>query len=450
MTTYKTALPSLQDVISDIINVVKDNNIDVNDITVSKYRMCGGKFDGRALRRIGGFTAIIDEAFRGQRNVDINTVRYLQKRKSYVDSLERKLADGDYLQNAIYDGFKKALDTVGPFQITKINKHDKPKSISEERANVVVISDTHLGLNVSPEEVMANGYNWEVAARRLGKLAHQVAVFKLDHRDECPELHVCLGGDLGQGIIHLSESGTDLITYQVVGAALYFTQMIDHWRKYYKKIIVHCTPDNHMRLTHKGSDRALSQKFDSFATMVHLALQMGFRTVDDVEFDVPKTPITTFNVLDHKFGLTHGDTHITPGNVGKSVDVKGIAVQVMKLNASIKDGKHYDVVILGHVHVPLNMHLNETGTELVINGTASGTDGFSESVGFFRTKPFQVLFECTREHAVGDWRKIALDDADTKSTYESIIRPYSYGLEVKPILSLSPKNSIKFARRDND
>jgi hypothetical protein len=122
------------------------------------------------------------------------------------------------------------------------------------------------------------------------------------------------------------------------------------------------------------------------------------------------------------------------------VNVKGIANQVMKLNAAVKDGKHYDAVILGHVHVPLSMYLNESGTELVINGTGSGTDAYAESLGFFRTKPHQVMFEVTKDYAVGDFRKIGLDDADVDTKYESIIKPYRYGLEVKPMFGIKYPN----------
>ncbi len=428
--------PKLEEVIADIEAVLEDSGLTIDELTLSKYATCGGAYDGRTLRRLGGYQAIVDEAFHEDLKIDVDTSRYLQKRRSYVNGLEKKLADWEYLRSSVYDGFKRAFETVGPFQVTKINKSDKPKAKIQKRANLVVISDIHLGLKIDPEEIMTNGYDWQIGARRLGKLAEQTSDFKFDHRDECPELHVCLGGDLGQGIIHMNDSGTDLITFQVIGITYYLTQMIDHWRKSYDKIFVHCTPDNHMRLTHKGPDRAMSQKTDSFATMVHFALQMGFRGVDDVVFDVPKTAITTFKVLGHKFGLTHGDTHIQSGNIGQSVNVKSIATQVMKLNATVKDHKYYDCIILGHVHVPLNMHLNETNTELVVNGTGSGTDGYAESLGFFRTKPHQVLFEVTENYAVGDFRKIALDDADHDERYEQIVSPYKHGLEVRPMFGI--------------
>lgn len=424
-------LPTLEHVISDIDRVCEESGLTPSELTVKRYSKNGGKYDGRFLRRYGGFAAIVAEGFAPDKDKDIPTTRYLQRRRSYVSNLEKELADWAFLRNSVFESFERAFKQVEPFRGSLIRKADKPRVITTTRANVVVISDTHMGLRISPEEILTNGYDWRIAARRLGKMCQQGAEFKLDHRDECAELHVCLGGDLGQGIIHYqSDNGTDLMTYQITGIVSYIVQAIDYWRKSYSRIVVHCVPDNHMRLTHKGPDRTTAQKFDSFATMAYLGIQMAFRNNDDVVFDIPKTAIDTFNVLGHKFGLTHGDTHVMSNNVGKNIDVKNIATQVLKLNAAQIDGKPYKCLILGHVHTPLFMHLNETFTYLVVNGTMSGTDGFSESVGFFRTKPQQVLMEVTTTHAIGDFRMISLDDADCDARFDKIIRPYEYGLEV--------------------
>jgi hypothetical protein len=425
----ETLTPSIADVVADIELVLSKSGLTVEELTLKKYSKNGGKFDGRLLRRLGGFNAIVEEAFHKDKNKDIIQSRYIQRRRQYLANLEKELADWSFLRESVYGSFKRAFEQTAPFRGHSLKKCDKPRVIKEARANVVVISDTHLGLTINPEEVMTNGYNWQIGARRLGKLAEQVAQFKLDHRDECGELHVCLGGDLGQGVIHYqSDSGTDLMAYQVAGIISYIVQMLDYWRNFYGKIVVHCTSDNHMRLTHKGPDRTTAQKFDSFATMAYLGMQMAFRECDDVTFDVPKSAITTFSVLGHKFGLTHGDTHLNTGNVGHSINVKAISTETLKLNAAVKDGHQYDCLILGHVHVPLFMSLCESNTELVVNGTGSGTDGFAESISFFRTTPYQVLWEVTGGYAVGDFRKIRLDDADAVGEYEKIIKPYNYEL----------------------
>lgn len=425
----KSDLPPLEDVVEDIHRVLEETGLSPADISVSQYSRAGGKYDGRMLRRMGGFRAIVDEAFRDQMQKDIVTSRYLAGRRSYVNKLERQIGDKEAFQKNLLDSWKRVLEEAGPAQVSKLDKPALPEKEKKERANLAVISDIHLGLKIDKDEVGNNAYDWTIGARRLGKYAEQVADYKIDHRDECQELRVCLGGDLGQGVIH-DDYGTDAIAYQNYGITLYLTQVIDYWRHHYNKITVEFTTDNHMRMPHRGPERNFHQKWDNFSTFgVALPLQMAFRGCSDVEFHVPKSAITTFNLLGHKFALTHGDTHLNSGSLGK-IDVSKISHQVLKLNAAQTDGKHYDAIIMGHVHTPLYMHLNETNSFLVINGTGSGTDAFAASMGFFRTKPTQVLMEVTKSYPVGDFRIIDLSDADNEKRYESIIQPYKYGLEV--------------------
>lgn len=423
--TVQSAESYLKQVVEDIRNVATKVGVDPLDMTVRQYSRAGGAFDGRGLRRFGGFAAIVRGAFaQSESALPRRLVARAGARKAENAAADRLIEEHDILES-----FRKMWLEQVPCIPSKVTKPKlKPLGGSKQRANGVLISDVHLGLIIDRDEVMFNGYDWQIGARRLGKLAEQVATYKSNHRDECEELHVCLGGDLGQGIIHLSDNNTELITYQVNGISQYLIQMIDYWRRYYSKIHVHCTPDNHLRLTHKGPDRASAQKFDSFSSFIHLAIQMAFRNCNDVIFTIPKTAITTFNILGHKFGMTHGDSHINSGNVGNSVNVKGIANQLLRLNQAQADGRPYDAFLLGHVHVPLYMHLNETNTRLIINGTASGTDPYAESVGFFRTRPSQVIWETTDGHAVGDFRIVDLTDADEVVAYEDIIEPYDHDM----------------------
>jgi hypothetical protein len=423
----------IADVAKDIKRVAESIGIEPGELDLARYGRNGGLFDGRALRRFGGFAAIARDAF--AKHGDTVAARALSRRNGTARREANAATDALVTEHQILEAFRKmwtVRSAVIPSKVSKPNL--RPPKVVRARANGVLISDTHLGLKIAPDEVMFNGYDWSIGARRLGKLAEQVATYKMGHRNECDELHVCLGGDLGQGIIHMSDNNTDLITYQVNGISQYMVQMIDYWRHYYKVIHVHCTPDNHLRLTHKGPDRAMAQKFDSFSSFIHLAIQMAFRDCEDVLFTVPKTAITTFDVLGHKFGMTHGDTHINSGNVGHNVNVKSIANQLLRLNGAQSDGRPFDAFLMGHVHVPLYMHLNETNTRLIVNGTASGTDPYAETVGFFRTRPSQVIWESTADYAVGDFRIVDLGDADDNADFEEIIEPYDYKMKLMKAL----------------
>jgi hypothetical protein len=422
----------LEQVVDDIRRVAHELNIDVSELNMRTYSKNGGKFDGRSLKRLGGFSNIVKTAFpESYEESNINR-SFLSARRTYANKLERRLGEADYIYNSMLRAFEEALASVDFNTAKKKDLVPNRKKGAKSRENVALLSDTHFGLRIDKEEVLVNEYSWEIAARRLGKFVEQVATFKFEHRDECPQLRLLLGGDLGQGIIHWqSDSGTDLITHQVVGILNYLIQAVDYLSRYYSRIIIECTPDNHMRLVHKeDGGRSTAQKFDSFATMVHVGLKAAFRHRDDIIIDTPKSPITTFFILGHKYGLTHGDTHINTGNVGKAINTKSISDQVLRLNQAAPDGIPYRVICLGHVHVPLHADLPDCKTSIVINGTMSGSDGYATSNGFFSSVPSQTVWEVTEDYPIGDFRIIRLDDATYDAHYESIITPYDRSLEL--------------------
>jgi hypothetical protein len=414
----------LDEILNDIYTVATQLEKHPNTLARGEY-LQNGKFGETVLKKFGGYAAVLKDAF-GTEQADHMVVRAQANRKSYVSKLERSLGDRDYFTSK----FVTSLE-----QIAKRNPLPAPPSkfqvrkvTGKRRENVAFISDTHFGLRIDRQEVASNEYSWVVAARRMAKFAEQIASYKEEHRGECGQLRLCLGGDLCQGVIHLSEAGTDLMVHQLYGALWILTQMIEHLRQRYPQIKVECTSDNHMRFVHKGPDRATAQKYDGFSTLLHMGLQARFATCPDVTFNIPKTPYTEFEVLGHHFFMTHGDTVLRSGNVGRTVNVAKITNDVRALVAN-DPAKRIAAVLLGHVHVPLNTIL-DNGVELIVNGSGSGTDAYAQSIGIHSSNPTQVMFEATEQFAVGDFRKVSLKDADHEERFDKIIRPYEGQLKV--------------------
>jgi predicted phosphodiesterase len=412
----------LQEVINEIKGILDANKIDPAELTLPLYKKCGGICDGRSLRKLGGFSAIMNEAFRPDLEQDYGTVRYLSRRRNYVNKLQKELGDWKSLEKEVYESFTRAFNESKPVKISKLIKPPLPVKFDRIRENCIFLSDTHFGLTIDKAEVVTNEFNWKTAAGRLGALAEQVASYKINHREDCPQLRICLGGDLIQGLIHWeSDVGTDLITRQVKGAGDYIIQFIDYLRHHYNSIVVECVSGNHDRVTHKGKDRVTAQKFDSFASMIYIMIQLAFRDIEDVQVNISKAPIVTFDILGHTFGMSHGDSHIRSGNIGSSITIGKITEQILKLNQC---GQMYDAILLGHIHTACYLPtLPGTRTALIINGTLSGTDSYASSVGFFMTTPQQMLFEVTNKVAVGDLRVLNLDEFCLR--HLDIIKPYS-------------------------
>ena len=411
--------------IDDIDLVAQNNGVSHHALTESKY-LEQGEFTKADLNYYGGYHNIITDAF-GTAERSFNVIHAQVARRRYVKKLEKAAGQAQHLSDNIVSNlvtlFKKS-----PIKIVRkpMPKLLKPKH--KRRANVAFLSDTHWGLRVDKEEIPANDYNWLVASRRLAKYAMQVAAYKHDDRADSQELYLCLGGDLCQGVIHLADHGTNLLTTQLHGATWLLVQFIEYQRKFYKRIHVECTPDNHMRMVHKGPDRALAQKWDGYATILHLMVQAAFRDAPDVTFHIPKTPYTEFDVLGHSIFLTHGDTVLRSGTISKTVQIGKITNDVRALQAQHMN-KPISAVMMAHVHVPLNTTL-DNGVELIINGTGSGTDSYAQSIGILNSNPCQVLFESTEDYVVGDFRKVFLRDADTVMSYDNVIAPYDNSLKL--------------------
>lgn len=397
--------------------------------TLKEYHKNGGSIDGRSLRQFGGFSALlklaIPEAFGDSNKLKYDVVR----QNKYVSRLETNRHKYEHLKNAVLEASVEALKNIQPIRGQKSYVASKRKK-GLRRMNVALLSDTHFGLDIDPRESMGNTYNWSVAANRLSKFMEQIAEFKIDHRDDCEGVALLLGGDLGQGVVHWStDYGTKPLADQIVGISSYIIQSVQYLRQHFGRVEIYFTTDNHMRATYRHGDRATGQKWDSFSIPIATALEARFMECEDVSIHFDKSPINTFRLLGHKYGLTHGDTHVNTGNIGNSINIASISKQLLSLNAVQPDGP-YDVICMGHVHTPLRIAIANAGTEVIINGTMSGTDAYAGSLGFFRTMSCQTLWECTEEYPVGDFRIVHLDKAQN---VDSIIMPYQDSLHLPKI-----------------
>jgi len=297
------------------------------------------------------------------------------------------------------DAFKEALQPI------KLPSRKARKYVPSARANFVLLTDTHFGLNIFRHEVLTNEYTPAIAASRMATLSQQISQFKIEHRNKCKELHICLGGDLIHGVLRpLSDNGL-LITGQFKLAVNLLSTFISEQLSVYNTVFVHLTTGNHGRMPWKGEDRAINDKYDSFESMIGLALQARFTTSQNVIFDMPESPITIFTAMGHRYALTHGDTLIKTGNPGSNLNIKALETQILKLNASYGP---ISTVMLGHYHTPTYTIVGTADTNLIIGGCMSGVDPYAQSIGVYRSIPVQTIWEATPQYSVGDLRQIRL------------------------------------------
>ncbi len=335
----------------------------------------------------------------------------------YVRALERKAGGLEYLaqrlEASISSAFERCPIRLGSGAI-------KARARPGRRMITVMVSDVHFGLNVDKREVPGGEYNWQIAARRMARLATEVAAWKEYYREET-DLEVVFNGDLLCGVIHLDDGGVRKITEQIHGATWILVAFIDYLKQHFARLNIECLPGNHDRTTR---ERQLAQRWDSHAHAVYLAIANAFRTEKRIKFNVPLTGDAAVELPGgQSLALySHGDVRPTVANVGKSLDIKPMVAALNRINASGEYPKPVRVFGVGHWHVPFTM--NSGNCAILVNGSAIGPDAFARNgcgVVGREGQPMQLMFESVPGYEFGDCRFIHLREADGDSAYDKII-----------------------------
>lgn len=378
----------------------------------------GGESTAEALRKayarygheVGdGTTCLID---------NIKAKHRATKAKAQAQK-ENKLLIEDLIS---FDEFKdeiKAFNKQVPIKLHKPIKAAKKKG-KTKRTVIAHVSDTHIGVVINREEMgNLNEFNPTIASRRFAAYFQQVAEYKMQHRSET-DLVLILNGDISAGVIHNQEWGVLPMAAQHGLALRILSQGISYLAQHYSSIRVVCTPGNHGRFMHKeNKGRQMSQKWDGFDTILYESLQEVFRFNKNIEFIIPRTPYALIDIQGHKALMTHGDTFLNVGNVSRVINVDSLKNQI---NNMIIGLGQIDMVFVGHVHKNTIQTL-DNGTELLINNTLSGLDGFAQGLGIVSNNPSQQIVEVTEDYAVGDIRTVRLKKADKDKSLDKIIQP---------------------------
>lgn len=376
------------------------------------------------IRKVGGFDSLKKMYFTPPPD-GLEVKHGSRLISSFRNKLEKQYGNKLFMAEEILNTIERGLK-LNPIRmhapVNGIRKENKGK---KKRTILAHLSDTHYGANINASELGGvNRYDWTVAARRTALFVDQIVNYKPHYRNET-KLIFCINGDILAGMIHNQEWFADLLTIQFLGTLDILTQAVSYLANHFSEVEVQCNTGNHGRAMHKSStDRAATHKWDSYESMLYLALKKVMEAKHkNVTVKIPTTPYNIIEAHGHYGFMTHGDTVVDVGNPGKALNMKDINTQIAKLNASELGGNaKFSFVLVGHVHTP-TVQLTESGCMLVINGCLSGLDPFAQSIGIFESHPTQQLFEITDKHAVGDIRLIQVKSADNDESLDRIIKP---------------------------
>lgn len=319
--------------------------------------------------------------------------------------------------------FEEAATRIFKNKIVAPKYQHKAKKETERLVNLL-ISDTHFHSLLDPNEVPIE-YGPVQEARRLAAVCAQAADYKPHYRAET-ELNVYLDGDIIQGQLHDARDGAPMAA-QSAAAMYLLTQAIVFLASQYKKVRVYCSPGNHGRNTARHKERATNQKWDAIETMIYYGIKNGCRSLQNVQFFIPKTPFFTYTAFDQKGFGTHGDTVLEPGFPGSNINVANLRKQINEINAAEgrRTGSEFSLFFTGHVHTGAVVVL-PGGVVVVTNGALIPVDPYAESRGMLDSACGQTLWESVPGHIFGDYRFLTVDqNTDKDSKLDLIIKPFT-------------------------
>lgn len=330
------------------------------------------------------------------------TAKTVAREKMFADEVKGALADlsGSLPQFAVYKPSKKT---------------------AVARAVNVLLSDLHIGGRLAAD-TLGRAYGEENERRRLSHITQQVISYKAQYREE-QVLNVFFAGDLIENLMHDPRDG-ELLSRQMSLAMYYFSVMLKQFAANFREVNVYSVAGNHDRNTARHEKRAIHEKWDSLEAVVMAGVQNALESCENVSFHIERSAMVFPEVMGHTFAVTHGDTHIKGGNVGRTVKVDAIRSFVDRLTvARITENKSpIKVFLMGHLHTPVTM-TTDNGVRLVVNGAMIPPNDFAHSIGVFGSYSSQTIFESTKKHAFGDSRLIEFDDVDNDATLDKIIPP---------------------------
>ena len=365
------------------------------------------------LRKFGGL-GLLKKSFPITDN-ELTAIKQQKDSASYIVSLEKKLVEKINYQDLIKSIASKT-------QTLQIKPFKSKKKTPIKRQLNLILSDLHIGSDISKGQTGQLDFGKIEEARRLGYIIKEVIDYKKEHRNNT-KLNVLLLGDLIQHSLHDARDGAPLAE-QSARAIYLLNQAIALLSSSFPEVEVHCNTGNHGRNTARHHNRAVNQKWDSIETIINYAVKESCRHLKNVKFNLPLTPYIEYEVFGKKIFATHGDTVLNPGYPGKGIKTGVLENQINKINASLNDADEYSVFIVGHVHVASVTHLSN-GATMVTNGAMVPADEYAVSIGMMESSNGQYIFESVTGHPFGDSRLIKVTEVQDKDkSLDEVIKPW--------------------------
>lgn len=296
----------------------------------------------------------------------------------------------------------------------------KRSASASPQSAVLLLSDTHIGQVVTPEQTLGmGGYNFEIFLRRLARLERSVFSILQDHTTTpVPEIVVAVLGDMLHGnLAHSVEAGqVNTLFSQFYSAGHAIAQFLRNLSTLAPNIRVITAVGNHTRW---GTQRKMptDNRFSNLDQFLYSYVAALLRDVPSINIHLDEQPFSRFEVQGWNFLAGHGD-HLRGGdkNLGIPNHAIGRNVSVHSQLAMRSGNPLPNYFLVGHLHRPIT--IPHTMGEFVVNGGFPGIDGYALSEAFNSSYPSQKFFLMHRKFGRSATYDLRLDlGDDTKHHY---------------------------------
>lgn len=239
---------------------------------------------------------------------------------------------------------------------------------------MMLLSDWHFGETVDAREVNGlNEFNSEIAEKRAKAMFDRSLALIRHHMPKgMPGAVVCLGGDMITGEIHqeLADTNDKYIFETLRQLKGILAEGLTRVANECGQVFVPCVVGNHGRATLKP--RTKGRVFTSYEWNLYTELEDRLRMDKRIRFYIPDQTDAYFNVLGHRFLLTHGDALGVKGGDGIIGALGPILRGTFKVHRSESEvGREFDTILMGHWH----QYISTRG--LIVNNCLKGYDEFA-------------------------------------------------------------------------
>jgi len=297
----------------------------------------------------------------------------IKRLKRKISQIEKDDDTAEAVRQKLYD--LASLSPNPPKWLTPSNKAGKSSGVP-----LAFWSDWHYGEVVNKEEVGGvNEFNREIADRRIDLLVNRTIDLCMNHmtHPEYPGIVIALGGDMISGDIHEELQDTNWgYTLEVVNELVdKLASALETMADTFGAVFVPCVVGNHGRSTKRPRMKGRVQT--SFEWNVYVQLARHFKNDKRISFLIPNEADARFNILGHRFLLTHGDSLGVRGGdgiIGAIGPIMRGSIKVGRLESQI--GRDFDTIMMGHWHQYIPLCSGKSGG-ILVNGCIKGYDEFA-------------------------------------------------------------------------